>query len=115
MSSSCIFCRIIQGEAPAQMVYQDELVSAFRDIRPVAPVHVLVVPNKHIAALSEVTEEDQAILGRMLLVARRVAEQEGIAQSGFRLIVNNGPDANQIVYHLHLHVIGGHRLRFPMG
>jgi histidine triad (HIT) family protein len=115
MSSSCIFCRIIQGEAPAQMVYQDELVSAFRDIRPVAPVHVLVVPNKHIAALSEVKEEDQAILGRMLLVARRVAEQEGIAQSGFRLIVNNGPDANQIVYHLHLHVIGGHRLRFPMG
>ncbi len=115
MSSSCIFCRIVRGEAPAQMVYQDELVSAFRDIRPVAPVHVLVVPNKHIAAITEVTEEDQAILGRMLLVARRVAEKEGIAQSGFRLIVNNGPDANQIVYHLHLHVIGGHRLRYPMG
>ncbi len=115
MSSSCVFCRIVQGEAPAQMVYQDELVSAFRDIRPVAPVHVLVVPNKHIAAITEVTEEDQAILGRMLLVARRVAEKEGIAQSGFRLIVNNGPDANQIVYHLHLHVIGGHRLRYPMG
>ncbi len=113
--SSCIFCRIIKGEAPAQMVYQDEWVSAFRDIRPVAPVHVLIVPNKHIAAISEATEEDQMILGRMLLAARWVAEKEGIAQSGFRLIVNNGPDANQIVFHLHLHVIGGQRMRYPMG
>lgn len=113
--SSCVFCRIIKGEAPAQMVYQDEWVSAFRDIRPVAPVHVLVVPNKHIASITDASEEDQALLGRMLLVARRVAEQEGIARSGFRLIINNGPDANQIVFHLHLHVIGGQRMRYPMG
>ncbi|MFN3742512.1 MAG: histidine triad nucleotide-binding protein [Anaerolineales bacterium] len=113
--SSCVFCRIIKGEAPAQMVYQDEWVSAFRDIRPVAPVHVLVVPNKHIASITDASEEDQEVLGRMLLVARRVAEQEGIAQSGFRLIINNGPDANQIIFHLHLHVIGGQRMRYPMG
>lgn len=113
--SSCIFCQIIKGEAPAKMVYQDEWVSAFHDIRPVAPVHILVVPNKHIAAVTEATEEDQAILGRMLLVARWVAEKEGIARSGFRLIINNGPDANQIVFHLHLHVIGGQRMRYPMG
>ncbi|MFO3796399.1 MAG: histidine triad nucleotide-binding protein [Anaerolineales bacterium] len=113
--TACIFCRIVKGEAPAQMVYQDEWVSAFRDIRPVAPVHVLVVPNKHIASITDASEEDQEVLGRMLLVARRVAEQEGIARSGFRLIINNGPDANQIVFHLHLHVIGGQRMRYPMG
>lgn len=113
--SSCVFCRIVKGEAPAQMVYQDEWVSAFRDIRPVAPVHVLVVPNKHIASITDASEEDQEVLGRMLLVARRVAEQEGIARSGFRLIINNGPDANQIIFHLHLHVIGGQRMRYPMG
>jgi len=111
----CVFCKIAQKEAPADLLYQDEWATAFRDIRPVAPVHVLVIPNKHIASVNEVEEEDERLLGHLFLVARRVAEQEGIRQSGYRLIVNNGSHAGQVVFHLHLHVIGGQRMRYPMG
>lgn len=111
----CIFCKIIAGEAPSQQLYHDELVTAFRDIHPVAPVHVLVIPNQHISTLNEVTLADQALLGRMMWVARLVAEQEEIADSGYRLILNTNYDGGQVVYHLHLHVIGGQRMRYPMG
>ncbi len=113
--SACVFCKIARKEAPADLLYQDELATAFRDIRPVAPVHVLVIPNKHIASVNEVAEEDERLLGHLFLVARRVAEQEGICQSGYRLIVNNGSHAGQVVFHLHLHVLGGQRMRYPMG
>lgn len=111
----CIFCKIVKGEAPATITYQDEYITAFRDIHPVAPTHVLIVPNKHIASTNEVEAEDVPLLGRILAAAKTVAEKEGIAHSGYRLIVNTGPDANQIVHHLHLHVIGGQRMRHPMG
>ncbi|RME87143.1 MAG: histidine triad nucleotide-binding protein [Anaerolineae bacterium] len=113
--NTCIFCKIIAGEAPAEILYRDEQVTAFRDIRPVAPTHVLIVPNKHLASLNEASPDDEALLGRILLTAKKIAEMEGIQESGYRLIVNNGPDANQVIFHLHLHVIGGRRMRYPMG
>lgn len=111
----CIFCKIVAGAAPSDMLYQDEQVTAFRDIHPVAPTHVLVVPNKHIASVNDLTAEDEPLVGHMFSVARLIAEQEGVSQTGYRLIVNTGPHSGQLVYHLHLHVIGGQRMRFPMG
>jgi histidine triad (HIT) family protein len=113
--SQCTFCKIVAGRSPSQMLFQDEQVSAFRDIHPVAPTHVLVVPNKHIASVNELTAEDEPVIGRMFSVARQIARQEEIDGSGYRLIVNNGPHAGQVVYHLHLHVIGGQQMRYPMG
>lgn len=103
----CIFCRIIQGEAPGEIVYRDEEVTAFRDINPKAPVHILVVPNKHIHSLAHAEPEDTLLLGQLLQVAKSLAEQEGIASSGYRLLMNCGQGAGQIVYHLHLHLLGG--------
>jgi histidine triad (HIT) family protein len=113
--SDCIFCKIIAGEAPADKLYTDEHVTAFRDINPVAPVHILIVPNKHLASTNEITPVDEPVIGRMFTVARQLAEELDIDQSGYRLIINTGPDGRQVVYHLHLHLIGGHRMRFPMG
>ena len=97
------------------MLYQDEQVSAFRDIHPVAPTHVLVVPNRHIASVNDLAPEDEALVGRLFTVARQVARQEGIDGTGYRLIVNTGPHGGQVVFHLHLHLLGGQRMRFPMG
>ncbi len=110
MSQECIFCRIINGEIATEFVYQDEQVVAFRDIAPKAPVHVLVVPRRHIPSLAHVTAEDEGVLGHMMYVARQVAEQEGVLESGFRTIVNTGPDGGQEIYHIHMHVLGGRPL-----
>ncbi len=115
MMTECIFCKIVSGVSPAKIVFQDEQVTAFRDIHPVAPTHVLVVPNKHIASINEMTQQDETLVGRLFTVARELAAQEGIQQTGYRLIINNGPDAGQAVFHLHLHLIGGRHMRFPMG
>lgn len=111
----CIFCRIVAGEAPSETLYQDEQITAFRDIHPVAPVHVLVVPNRHIVSVNELSEADEALVGRMFTIVRQLAEQEGIQESGYRLIVNTGAHGGQVVHHLHLHLIGGQRMRHPMG
>jgi len=113
--NDCIFCKIVKREMDSKIVYQDEQVTAFRDIHPVAPTHILVVPNKHIASTNDVTEEDEPLLGHMLTVVKPIAEKEGIKDTGYRLIFNTGPDANQVVFHLHLHIIGGQRMRHPMG
>jgi len=113
--TTCIFCRIIAGQAPATILYQDDLATAFRDIHPVAPIHILVVPNKHLASVNDLSVEDEPLMGHLITVARQVARQQGIDQSGYRLIINTGPDSGQLVYHLHLHLIGGQRMRFPMG
>jgi len=113
--TTCIFCRIIAGQAPATILYQDDLATAFRDNHPVAPIHILVVPNKHLASVNDLTVEDEPLMGHLITVARQVARQQGIDQSGYRLIINTGPDSGQLVYHLHLHLIGGQRMRFPMG
>jgi len=111
----CLFCKIIKGEIPSTVVYQDEQVMAFRDINPVAPTHILVIPKKHIAGTNDVTEEDEQLLGHMLTVVKPITDQEGITESGYRLIINSGPDANQVIFHLHLHILGGHRMQHPMG
>jgi histidine triad (HIT) family protein len=103
---SCVFCKIVRGEIPAKKAYEDELVLAFHDIRPVAPVHVLVIPKVHVASLAECGPDDQAVLGRMLAVAPRLARELG-ASDGFRTLINTGRDGRQEVYHLHMHVIGG--------
>jgi histidine triad (HIT) family protein len=107
---STIFAKIIAGELPADIVYQDDLVTAFRDIHPAAPTHILIVPNKEIPTVNDLTAEDEQIAGRMLLVAAKLAAQEGIDQSGYRLIVNCRDHGGQEVYHLHLHLIGGRPL-----
>ena len=113
--AECIFCQIIAGEMPSDTVYTDQQVTAFRDINPAAPIHVLIVPNRHIPSIREVTEGDEPLLGHLLTVARQLAEEEGIDQSGYRLIINNGPDAHQEVPHLHLHLLGGDTMQHPMG
>jgi len=102
-----IFSKIISGELPSDIVYRDDLVTAFRDINPLAPTHILIVPNKEIATVNDLTDDDERIAGRLFLAARRIAEQEGIAQDGYRLIVNCNRDGGQEVYHLHMHLLGG--------
>lgn len=113
--TDCIFCKIISGEIPSQKLHQDELATAFRDLHPVAPTHVLIVPNKHIASVNDVTPEDETTLGHLYVVAKQIAAQEGITDKGYRIIINTGPYAGQEIHHIHLHLIGGQRLRFPMG
>jgi len=115
MDSGCIFCRIISGEAPGEIYYCDDLVTAFRDIHPVAPHHLLIVPNKHISSINHLEEADENIAGHLLLTAKKIAEQLGISQTGYRLIVNTGAHGGQVIHHLHVHLIGGQRMRFPMG
>ena len=115
MNPSCLFCKIASGEIPANIVYQDELVTAFRDIHPVAPTHVLIVPNKHIQSVSNVDMDDEQILGRLFIVARKVAEIDKITDGGYRAVVNTGAHGGQTVFHLHMHVIGGQRMKYPMG
>ena len=110
MANDTLFLKIVRGEIQADVVYRDELVTAFRDIHPQAPVHVLIVPNHVIPTAADVTEADEPALGRLLLVARKVAEQEGIADDGYRLIVNCRGHGGQEVDHLHLHLLGGEPL-----
>lgn len=107
---NCIFCRIIAGEIPSPRVLENEHLIAIRDIHPAAPTHVLLIPRKHVVSLAELEEGDVELGGRLLLAARQVAEQEGIAESGFRMVVNTGVDGGQTVGHLHLHVMGGRGL-----
>ncbi len=111
MTEDCIFCKIISKEIPAEILYRDEHVTAFRDIEPAAPVHILIVPNKHIASMNKASVEDEPLLGHLLMAAKKLAEQEKIAQSGYRLVINTGADGGQVVYHLHLHLMGGKPLR----
>ncbi|BAL98135.1 MULTISPECIES: HIT domain-containing protein [Caldilinea] len=110
MATETIFSKIIRREIPSDIVYQDEQVTAFRDINPQAPVHILIVPNKLIPTANDVTEEDEQLLGHMFVVAKQIAAQEGIAESGYRLLVNCNRDAGQEIYHLHIHLLGGRRL-----
>jgi len=113
--TDCLFCRIIQKEAPSTLIYQDEQATAFLDTHPAGPVHILIVPNKHIASLNELTPEDEPLMGRLFGLARDLAAREGIAQGGYRIIANTGRDGGQSIFHLHLHLIGGGRLRIQLG
>ena len=113
--SDCIFCKIAAGEIPADFVYQDDDVVAFRDITPQAPTHILVIPRKHIATLLETGTETAPLLGRMQHAAVEIARREGLAERGFRLVTNCLEEAGQSVFHLHLHLLGGRRLGWPPG
>ena len=106
----CIFCKIIKGEISSTKVYEDEEILAFRDINPAAPVHVLVIPKKHISSLAEISKEDEAIIGKIYTIINEIAKKEGIFEKGFRVIVNCGEDGGQEVGHLHFHLLGGKKL-----
>lgn len=107
---STVFSKIISGDAPADIVYKDEHITAFRDINPTAPTHILIVPNKFIATVNDLEEEDAELIGHMVLAAKKIAAEEGIAEQGYRLIINCNRDGGQVVFHLHLHLIGGRPL-----
>jgi histidine triad (HIT) family protein len=113
--SACVFCEIVSGNAPARIVYRDDQLTAFHDIHPIAAVHILIVPNRHIDSLNDVEAEGAGLLGHMLLVARQIAGELGVAEKGYRLIVNTGADGGQSVFHLHLHLIAGKWTRFKLG
>ncbi len=110
---ACIFCQIVSGEIESEILYRDDEVVAFRDIDPRAPTHVLIMPRKHVSSLAEV--EDEALIGRMVKVAKELAKQEGIAERGYRLVINCGRDGGQIIPHLHMHLLGGRHLSANMG
>jgi len=111
----CLFCKIAAKEIPAKIALENEHVVAFHDIHPQAPVHVLVVPRRHIVGVQEVAAEDAPLLAQILLAGREVAAKTGVAESGYRLVFNNGANAGQSVFHLHLHVLGGRALAWPPG
>jgi histidine triad (HIT) family protein len=111
----CIFCKIVAGEIPSDSVYQDEEIIAFRDINPQAPVHIVIIPRKHIASLSRLSQSDSALVGRMVAVANKLAEDEGIAEKGYRVVINCGKEGGQLVPHLHMHLVGGRQLSDQVG
>ncbi|MDP2964992.1 MAG: histidine triad nucleotide-binding protein [Pelolinea sp.] len=110
METDCIFCRIAAGEAPAAIVYHDDEITAFWDRRPAAPVHILVIPNKHMDTLNQADTEDTYILGKMILKAKEIAAKEGVDERGYRIVFNTGTEGGQSVYHVHLHLIAGKKL-----
>jgi histidine triad (HIT) family protein len=115
MTDECIFCKIVAGEIPSEQVYKDELVTAFRDIHPLAPTHVLIIPNEHMVNTNDLSARHADMAARMLTVVPEIAKKEGIAENGYRLIMNAGPDGNQVVMHMHMHLLGGHRMKHRMG
>ncbi len=106
----CIFCKIAQDELPSTKVFEDDEILAFKDINPVAPVHILVIPKKHIASLATIEPEDAAMLGRMMIAIRDIATEQGLDEKGYRVLSNHGVDSGQLVDHLHFHIIGGRKL-----
>lgn len=113
--SDCIFCRIAAGEIPADVVYEDDLVVGFRDLSPQAPTHVLLIPRKHIATLNDLTPEDDASIARLYTAAVQVAGREGLAERGYRTLINCNADGGQTVFHVHLHLMGGRQMGWPPG
>lgn len=111
----CLFCKIVNREVPAQIIFENDHALGFRDLHPVAPSHALVIPKKHIVGIHDATPGDAGTLGEVLLAARKVAEELGLAEGGYRLVVNQGADAGQSVFHLHVHVLGGRHLAWPPG
>jgi histidine triad (HIT) family protein len=109
--TDCIFCRIARGEIPSKKLFEDEEVAAFDDVRPAAPVHFLVIPKRHIETLDDVTAEHAPLLGKMLVIAARLAKEKGVGATGYRQVINCRKAAGQVVYHLHLHVLGGRDMR----
>lgn len=115
MSENCLFCKMVSGAIKPDLVYQDDKVLAFRDINPQAPTHILVIPKRHFATLNELRDEDVELAGRLLLTARRIAKEAGLAEAGYRTVMNTNADAGQTVFHVHLHLLGGRRMQWPPG
>jgi histidine triad (HIT) family protein len=115
MAEECVFCRIVAGEIPADIVYQDEDFLAFRDIMPKAPTHVLIIPRSHITSVAELADERQKLAGRLIIIANNLAKKEGIATKGYRLVINCGSEGGQVVPHLHLHLLGGRQMDASLG
>lgn len=113
--TDCLFCKFVSGEIKPKVVFEDEAVLAFRDISPQAPTHVLVIPKRHISTLNDLREGDAELVGHLYLAAKQVAELDGIAESGYRTVMNCNADAGQSVFHIHLHVLGGRSLAWPPG
>ena len=113
--SDCLFCRMVKGEIKPDVVYEDEDVLAFRDLNPQAPLHVLVIPKLHLATLNDLDETHATLMGKLFLAARKVAEQEGLAERGYRTVINCNAEAGQSVYHVHLHVLAGRAMNWPPG
>lgn len=111
----CLFCKIIAGDIPADIVYESETAIAFRDINPQAPTHVLIIPHKHIATMNDLEEEDQAMVGSLYSAAQEIAREEGYAESGYRAVMNCNEDAGQTVFHIHLHLLAGRPMGWPPG
>jgi histidine triad (HIT) family protein len=111
----CLFCRIVRRELPAKILFENERLLAFEDIRPKAPVHVLVIPKDHFASLNEAPDGAEALLGEILLRARELARQKGVGESGYRVVLNTARDSGQEVFHIHFHILGGRRLTWPPG
>ncbi|KTD70938.1 MULTISPECIES: histidine triad nucleotide-binding protein [Legionella] len=111
----CLFCKIAQGAIPASVVFEDSEIMAFRDLNPQAPQHLLIIPKQHIATLNDASDENQALLGKMILGAKKIAQAEGISDAGYRLVFNINPDGGQTVYHIHLHLLGGRHMTWPPG
>jgi histidine triad (HIT) family protein len=112
---SCAFCKILSGEAPATIIYRDDRVTAFRDIHPIARTHILVIPNRHIASVNQLETGDEDLIGHMVMIAKELAVQEGVSESGYRLMINTGVHGGQTIPHLHLHLIAGKLARFLLG
>lgn len=113
--TDCLFCKIIAGEIPSDKVYEDEHVYAFRDINPAAPLHVLIVPKKHIAMINDVEDEDAEIMGRLFIAAKKISKELGVADDGYRVVMNCGEGAGQTVFHVHLHLLARRELTWPPG
>jgi len=115
MSDACLFCKIVSGEIQGAIVFRDDQATAFRDINPAGPTHILIVPNRHIASLNALEEQDEQLMGHLFRVAGQLAKSEGIDQTGYRVITNTGPHAGQTIFHIHVHLIGGQAMKHPMG
>ena len=113
--TDCLFCKMVSGEIQPDVVFEDDEVLAFRDVNPQAPVHVLVIPKSHIATTNELTPEHAGLIGKMVLAARQIAADEGVAEPGYRMVMNCNPEAGQSVYHIHLHMLGGRPMDWPPG
>jgi histidine triad (HIT) family protein len=113
--NDCLFCRIVEKKIPAKVVYEDDQILAFDDVNPRAPVHTLVIPKQHVASVQDLGESDRTLLAQLLLACTKVAKHKGLADPGFRLVVNTGRDGGQTVFHLHFHVLGGRHMAWPPG
>ncbi|MFH1753720.1 MAG: histidine triad nucleotide-binding protein [Candidatus Omnitrophota bacterium] len=115
MEKECLFCKIAEKKIPAAIVYEDEETVAFDDIKPQAPIHIIVIPKRHIEKISNIDDGDSALTARLIMATSKIAKEKGLTESGYRLVINCGKDAGQEVFHIHVHLLGGRKLRWPPG